>query len=142
MTDNLKVVMLPSKKATQILFSKLYASFCFQEKTNSMWINDGKISGASFWSIEKAQSNSFMPYNLYTLSDKIEEYDWVLKPNGEIVQIEGEGYLAYIESYSKATKKIVSTTDAELHSKGIKKMNNNSIQMYIIEHHKNLAVLK
>ena len=48
-------------KEPKLLYSKQYNSFCVYD--GSMYINDGKVS-TSFWSVEKAMNNSFIPCEL------------------------------------------------------------------------------
>ena len=61
---------LQTDKTSRLLFNSSYESFCFQKEENGMFINDGKVSNASFWTIEKAQSNGFKPHHIYITSDE------------------------------------------------------------------------
>lgn len=74
--QTMEVIMLATKKPSPLLYSSRFNSFCIQGD-EGMWINDGKVNGASFWTLEKAENNSFYPQDIYVISDgRIEIGDW------------------------------------------------------------------
>ena len=60
----------------------------------------------------RRDQNWLQNVHLYIVSDEeIVEGDIVIRPDNKILKIQGDEYLAYIESESNATKKIIATTD-------------------------------
>lgn len=61
------------------------------------------------------RGNSYTPQHLYIVSDEpIKVGDWVLKPDGTIIQMTHNNIVSYLDSQSTATKKIIATTDKYL----------------------------
>lgn len=52
------------------LYSKHYDSYCFWDGT--IYKNDGKVSGANFYSLEKAANNGFLPIEQSTKEQALE----------------------------------------------------------------------
>jgi hypothetical protein len=78
--------LIPTSQPSRLLCNHTLKSFCFQKEENGMFVNDGKVSGASFWSIEKAKNNGFNPQNTYITSDKeIKEGDYFWKPDCNMI---------------------------------------------------------
>ena len=76
--------ILPTDKASRLLYNSTLKSFCIQKEIDGMFINDGKVSGANFWGLEKALNNGFQPHNIYiTSNEEIKVGDWfyVKTPN-------------------------------------------------------------
>lgn len=54
--------------------------------------------------------------HLYILSnDEIKDFDWVLRPDGKVLQMTPTDMVHYLDSQSKATKKIIASTDESLY---------------------------
>ena len=76
--------VIPTDKASRLLYNSTLKSFCIQKEIDGMFINDGKVSGANFWGLEKALNNGFQPHNIYiTSNEEIKVGDWfyVKTPN-------------------------------------------------------------
>jgi hypothetical protein len=63
------VVIIIVNEETDVLYSKKWDSFCVRETEGGLFVNDGKVSSASFWSVEKARNNSFEPVVLALVND-------------------------------------------------------------------------
>ena len=125
---------IPTDKPSKLLYNHTLKSFCFQKKENGMFVNDGKVSGASFWSIEKAQHNGFCPQHIYITSDEeIKEGDWVIKV---ITLYKGGGS---VEKYSFIDKlfeditfkKIILTTDKDLIKDGVQPIDDEFLEWFV-----------
>lgn len=80
-------------------------------------------------SISKEWSSRFLDYyeaqHFYVVSDEeITHNDWVLLPNNEIHKMSPTDMIHYLASQSKATKKIIATTDSSLMSSTLIPVNN------------------
>ena len=89
-------------------------------------------------SISKNWSRGVLDYyesqHLFILSDEeITHNDWVLLPNNEIHKMSPTDMIHYLASQSKATKKIIATTDTSL---GLPQPSQRFIEKYIEEYNK------
>ena len=117
--------VLATYKSSKLLYNHTLKSFCFQKKENGMFVNDGKVSGASFWSIEKAQHNGFCPQHIYITSDEeIKEGDWFWKPDCNMI---------FRAEYTphKGCQKIILTTDQDLIKDGVQAISNEFLQWFV-----------
>lgn len=79
-------------------------------------------------------------FNLYILSDEeIKEGGWVLLPNGDINKMSPTDMIHYLDSQSKATKKIIASTDKTLN---LPEPSNSFIQKYIEAYNKKEKITK
>lgn len=130
--------VLPTDKQSKVLYNSTFKSFCIQKEIDGMFINDGKVSGADFWGLEKALNNNFRPQNIYITSDEeIKEGDWyidtsVFKENIAIDRgiyqmkyfkwgIEGQG----------DCKKIILTTDQDLIADGVQVIDDEFLEWFV-----------
>ena len=113
---------IPTDKPSKLLYNHTLKSFCFQKEENGMFVNDGKVSGASFWSIEKAQHNGFCPQHIYITSDEeFDEYNFVINSMGKIESVPN----------SKWGKKIILTTDLDLIADGVQAIDDDFLQWFV-----------
>jgi hypothetical protein len=127
--------LIPTDKPSRLIFNSFHKSFCYQKEIDSMYINDGKVSGADFWGLEKAFNNGFKPQNIYITSDEeIKEGDWFF--NGENVLqasritdiiIDTEGQWSEI----KTSKKIILTTDQDLIANNVQTINDTFLEWFV-----------
>ena len=104
--------ILPTDKASRLLYNSTLKSFCIQKEIDGMFINDGKVSGANFWGLEKALNNGFQPHNIYITSDEeIKGYWEVIFDIRNNKVVKWEHPIAAITPYYK---KIILTTDKDL----------------------------
>jgi hypothetical protein len=136
--------IISTDQSSKLLFNPLFKSFCIQKEDDGMFINDGKVNGANFWSLEKASNNGFKPQHIYITSDEeIKDGDWCLdikrniifkskrKEIGTskkipIIICEYEG--CYIE---EDCKKIIITTDPTLIADGVQKIDDKFLEWFI-----------
>jgi hypothetical protein len=120
--------VLPTDKPSRLLCNHTLKSFCFQKEENGMFVNDGKVSGASFWSIEKAKNNGFNPQHIYIINDEeIKEGDWVFHPIYKSIY-------QWIENAEKKfdridAKKIILTTDQDLN--GVQAIDDEFLEWFV-----------
>ena len=140
MEKNKNIWVIPTDKPSRLIFNKSHQSFCLQKEPEGMYINDGKVSGADFWGIEKANNNGFNPQNIYITNDEeIKKGNWVLFMFDEVTEIvkvntivnnafdskEGFGYgLEYC-------KKIIITTDQDLIKDGIQAIDDEFLEWFV-----------
>lgn len=73
-------------------------------------------------------------YHLYfTSNEEIKNGDWVLMPDNTIHKMSPSDMIGYLDSQSKATKKIIATTDTSL---GLSQPSQSFIKAYIEEYNK------
>ena len=103
--------ILPTDKPSRFLYNSTLKSFCIQKEIDGMFINDGKVSGADFWGLEKALNNGFKPYNIHITSpnEDINENDYIITKDGRLVEV---SYL--LSNDLEGASKIVLTTDPML----------------------------
>ncbi len=96
-----------------------------------MYINDGKVSGADFWGLQKALNNGFKPQHIYITNDEeIKEGDWFLYCNQINKRIRKNPKAEYpYPNY----KKIILTTDQDLINDGIEQISEDTL-LKIVEH--------
>jgi hypothetical protein len=110
-----------------------------------MYINDGKVSGADFWGLQKALNNGFKPQNIYITSDEeIKEGDWFhldMSDNDrpdEIHQMgtnkrSKTGGINFSEpnSWTRSCKKIILTTDQDLIKNGVQAIDDEFLKWFV-----------
>lgn len=106
-----KCVLTPTEKAIDNgIIKNLY--------DNTLFIADRKKLGNKIFEAGVLSSQYigvYQPQHLNVISDEdVKEYDWVLKPDGTVLKIFGNDYIAYLESNSNATKKIIASNNPEL----------------------------
>ena len=112
--------ILPTDKPSRFLYNSTLKSFCIQKEIDGMFINDGKVSGADFWGLEKALNNGFKPYNIHiTSNEEIKEGDWTLMFDdfGHLFLCDKpQQYLGIEKGHhlNKGLRKIILTTDFTL----------------------------
>ena len=120
--------LIPTDKPSKLLYNHTLKSFCFQKEENGMFVNDGKVSGASFWSIEKAQHNGFCPQHIYITSDEeIKEGDWYFITES-ISKCESK-YEA--NDLTDICKKIILTTDQDLIKDGVQAIDDEFLEWFV-----------
>ena len=83
-----KLVIISNPNATDetcnLLYSLLYDSFCIKGiDGSSMYQNDGKCNGASFWGLDKARGNSFLACDIVVVENRlIKDGESFIAPNG------------------------------------------------------------
>jgi hypothetical protein len=101
-----------------------------QKEIDGMYINDGKVSGADFWGLEKALNNGFRPQHLYiTNGEEIKEGDWYLFNNQ--VFLAGISTWEIKDRETSNYKKIILTTDTKLIADGIHEIDDTFLQWFI-----------
>ena len=131
--------VLPTDKLSRVLYNSTLKSFCIQKEIDGMFINDGKVSGADFWGLEKALNNSFKPHNIYITSDEeIKEGDWVIqvnfeKTNTQLIQCatEFQVKIANDKDGSFTKKKIILTTDQDLIKDGVQAIDDEFLEWFV-----------
>jgi hypothetical protein len=118
--------LLQTDKASRVLYNSTLKSFCIQKEIDGMFINDGKVSGADFWGLEKALNNRFQPQNIYITNDEHP------KPNNFYFDFENQkvkkcetGY------YNKGSKKIILTTDQDLIKDGVQEIDDEFLEWFV-----------
>ena len=132
------VFLIPTEKPSRLLCNHTLKSFCFQKEENGMFVNDGKVSGASFWSIEKAKNNGFNPQHIYITSDEkiTSSKDWFIDIKDNRNHLHQVGYsldsYEWIEQHNpQYFKKIILTTDQDLIKDGIQAIDDEFLQWYV-----------
>ena len=124
--------VLSTDKPSRVLYNSTLKSFCIQKGFHGMFINDGKVSGADFWGLEKALNNSFKPHNIYITSDEeiIAGKEWFLDLRDNFLcknQVD--------EPISKVLfpnfKKIILTTDQDLIKDGVQAINDEFLEWFV-----------
>ena len=119
--------LLPTDKPSRLIFNSFHKSFCYQKEIDGMYINDGKVSGADFWGLQKALNNGFKPQHIYITSDEeIKEGDWYLDTTVNVIFkndklfLNGTGY-----------KKIIFTTDQDLIKDGVQAIDDEFLECFV-----------
>jgi len=130
--------ILPTDKPSRLLCNHTLKSFCFQKEENGMFVNDGKVSGASFWSIEKAKNNGFNPQHIYITSDEeIKEGDWIVYCNSVYKVLKVNINKRPVVKMSDGTfeisyyKKIILTTDQDLIKDGVQPIDDEFLEWFV-----------
>lgn len=116
--------ILPTDKPSNLLYNFTLKSFCIQTEKGGMFINDGKVSGADFWSIEKANNNGFRCINIYITNDE------EIKFNDYIT----DGYKVWKwkdDSSLLGRKKIILTTDQDLIKDGVQAIDDEFLEWFV-----------
>jgi hypothetical protein len=124
---HLNIHSISTDKPSKLLYNSTLKSFCFQKEKDGIFINDGKVSGADFWGLEKAFNNGFHPQNKYITSDEfIEEDDFGLNIlTKEIVKHNG------VKGLNSYFKKIILTTDQKLIDDGIQSIDDDFLEWFV-----------
>jgi len=119
--------LIPTDKPSRLIYNNRLKSFCFKKEKDGMYINDGKVSSANFWGIEKAQNNGFQPQNIYITSDeKIKEGDYGFDEVHKcVVKITKELISNYLY------KKIILTTDLQLIKDGVQAITDKFLEWFV-----------
>lgn len=137
--------ILPTDKAGRLLYNSTLKSFCFQKEKDEIFINDGKVSGADFWGLEKALNNGFQPHNIYITSDEeIKKGDWVYsEAKNTLFKVKSicntsAGYLLIeddvimpLEINEVDCKKIILTTDQDLIDDGVQAIDDEFLEWFV-----------
>ena len=125
--------ILPTDKPSRLIFNSLHKSFCYQKEIDGMYINDGKVSGADFWSLQKALNNGFKPQNIYITSDEeIKEGDWCygLFNGGVVIRSEFD-IPKNSQYYKEYGLKIILTTDQDLIKDGVQAIDDEFLEWFV-----------
>jgi hypothetical protein len=115
---------------SRLIFNPSHKSFCIQKELNGMYINDGKVSGADFWGLEKALNNGFRPQHLYiTNGEEIKEGNWYLFNNQ--VFLAGISTWEIKDRETSNCKKIILTTDTTLIADGIQEIDDTFLEWFV-----------
>jgi hypothetical protein len=130
--------ILKTDQPSRLIFNPSHKSFCIQKELNGMYINDGKVSGADFWGLEKALNNGFRPQHIYITSDeKIKEGDWFMSdfnsfPIHNIKELsERKDSLGWKQEDLKYNLKIILTTDQDLIKDGVQAIDDEFLEWYV-----------
>lgn len=132
--------VLPTDKQSKVLYNSTFKSFCIQKEIDGMFINDGKVSGADFWGLEKALNNNFRPQNIYiTSNEEIKEGDWyifileneVYKATKETQNIMSVANLIGTTTYKNTHFKIILTTDQDLIADGVQVIDDEFLEWFV-----------
>jgi hypothetical protein len=122
--------ILKTDQPSRLIFNPSHKSFCIQKELNGMYINDGKVSGADFWGLEKALNNGFRPQHLYiTNGEEIKKGDWYLFNNQ--VFLAGISTWEIKDRETSNCKKIILTTDQTLIEDGVQEIDDTFLQWFI-----------
>jgi hypothetical protein len=122
--------ILKTDQPSRLIFNPSHKSFCIQKELNGMYINDGKVSGADFWGLEKALNNGFRPQYMYITSDeKIKEGDWYF--DGADLVHKKTKYNDSLVDGNKQAKKIILTTDGDLIKDGIQAIDDEFLEWFV-----------
>jgi hypothetical protein len=136
---------------SRLIFNPSHKSFCIQKELNGMYINDGKVSGADFWGLEKALNNGFKPQHLYiTNGEEIKEGDWIydissLDYNPLIHKatnidathlstkdsLHARGLICTARNLKGRYKKIILTTDQDLIEDGVQAIDDEFLEWFV-----------
>jgi len=125
--------VLSTDKPSRVLYNSTLKSFCIQKEIDGMFINDGKVSGADFWGLEKALNNSFKPHNIYITSDEeIKIGDWVFdifkNAYPVIRQLTTKEEVLGVQ---KTELKIILTTNVELIEDGVQDIDDEFLEWFV-----------
>jgi hypothetical protein len=116
--------LIPTDQPSKLLFNPFNKSFSIQKEDDGMFINDGKVSGADFWSLEKASNNGFKPQHIYITSlEKIKEGEYYLGDDNHIYNL--------VTSVNNNGKKIILTTNTELIEEGIQSIDDEFLEWFV-----------
>jgi hypothetical protein len=122
--------ILKTDQPSRLIFNPSHKSFCIQKELNGMYINDGKVSGADFWGLEKALNNGFRPQHLYiTNGEEIKEGNWYLFNNQ--VFLAGISTWEIKDRETSNCKKIILTTDTTLIADGIQEIDDTFLEWFV-----------
>jgi hypothetical protein len=132
--------LIPTDKPSRLIYNNRLKSFCFQKEKDGMYINDGKVSSANFWSIEKAQNNGFQPQNIYITDDsKIQEGDYGIGfAHG--IQGVGRGYFVFkqdgtnsgkLNALCEGSKKVIITDNPDLIKDSVQEISEDFIEWFV-----------
>jgi hypothetical protein len=127
-----KIHLIPTDKPSRLIFNLFHKSFCYQKEIDGKYINDGKVSGADFWGLQKALNNGFKPQNIYITSDeKPKQGDWVfdtfrnacpiirqLKTEEEVIEVQ------------KTERKIILAADPKLIKDGVQAIGDEFLEWF------------
>jgi hypothetical protein len=123
--------VIPTDKPSRLLYNYLLTSFSVQKESNGMYVNDGKVSGADFWGIEKAINNGFKPHNIYITSDEeIKVGDWYYLPRTNSVHKCIEATELNLER-RLGVAKIILTTDQDLIKDGVQAIDDEFLEWFV-----------
>ena len=132
--------ILPTSQPSRLIFNSLHKSFCYQKEIDGMYINDGKVSGADFWSLQKALNNGFKPQHIYITSDEeIKKGDWTLMFDdlGNLFLCDKpQQYLGYLgiekgHHLNKGLRKIILTTDQDLIKDDVQAIDDEFLEWFV-----------
>jgi hypothetical protein len=123
--------LIPTNKPSRLIFNPSHKSFCIQKELNGMYINDGKVSGADFWGLEKALNNGFRPQHLYITND-----EKIKDGNKSLLFVEGFKMpiiLTHFEPIEEGYegKKIIITTDPQLIADGVQAIDDEFLEWFV-----------
>jgi hypothetical protein len=127
------VHLLPTIQPSRLIFNSLHKSFSIQKEIDGMYINDGKVNGADFWSLEKASNNGFIPHYIYiTSSERIKASDWFIfkdyntylfqsigDTDDTHIKVASDNEYGYGDWNKEYCRKIILTTDPRLIADGV-----------------------
>jgi hypothetical protein len=117
--------LITTSQPSRLLCNHTLKSFCFQKEENGMFVNDGKVSGASFWSIEKAKNNGFNPQHIYITNDEvIKAGDYFWKPDCNMI---------FKAEYTphKGCEKVILTTDQDLINDNVQSIDDEFLEWFV-----------
>jgi hypothetical protein len=124
--------LITTSQPSRLLCNHTLKSFCFQKEENGMFVNDGKVSGASFWSIEKAKNNGFNPQHIYITSDEeIKGCDWYLVIGGIGLEVNTCHKSNGDTPINNWLKKIILTTDQDLIADGVQAIDDEFLEWFV-----------
>ena len=127
MEKNKNIWVIPTDKPSRLIFNKSHQSFCLQKEPEGMYINDGKVRGADFWGIEKANNNGFNPQHIYITSyEDINENDYIITKDGRLVQV---SYL--LSKDLEGASKVILTTDQDLIKDGVQSIPDEFLEWFV-----------
>jgi len=122
------IYLVPTDKSSRLLFNSLHNSFCIQKEFDGMYINDGKVSGADFWGIEKARNNGFKSQHIYITSDEeIKEVDWMIRSDEQPTLVTPNFFWDFGVKYHK----IILTTDPILIEDGVQAIDDTFLEWFV-----------
>ena len=107
-------IIAETEAHSRLLYSSHYESYCLKElEVSAMYVNDGKVAGASFWGVEKAANNTFHPHHIHFTDDEpLKPGDWYF--NRFIQQVRnnsGKSSVEWCHVNSPRYRRIVASTD-------------------------------
>ena len=116
--------VIPTDKPSRLLYNFTLKSFCIQTEKDGMFINDGNVAGADFWSIEKANNNGFRYINIcITSNEEIKVNDYIT-----------DGYKVWQwkdDSSLLGRKKVILTTDQDLIKDGVQAIDDEFLEWFV-----------